>query len=455
MCSLLASGLLLAGKELSLPPDKQVILQLAREHKFTALEAYFDGLYENYEQGRAREAWLLQAYHAFYNSDPQLLDHLNLWVAERPDSYHAAMGRGGYFVHLGWLYRDGKWFKDTAIIQRRGMEAFLKRALTDMQRAAELRPTAFLPYSHIIGIHGSLGEDESFWNAVDEGLKRNPASFLLRKEILFNLQPKWGGSIRQINSFIEDTKKWLHYNHELKQLLGYGYYVEADILDNKDRAAAQKLYDRALGLGESAFLFKERGRNLYYMRKYQQSLEDFDRALALYPQYVWALRDKGWALFYMKRYQEAGSVFAEAIKYDLLDPDVNYGMARSLAKQEKYQQAVSFFEVAIGNFGAHEKRIFNNYGYMLIWDLKDYQRGKKILKRAIDLDRENTSNWINYATALNALLDCDVIGVMKTYLALCESQGTCSEANIDWAKDNINGLIKKNFCSDQKAVFRP
>lgn len=112
------------------------------------------------------------------------------------------MSRGGYFVNLGWRYRDGKWMKDTAVIQKRGLEAFLNRALTDMQRAAQLRPAAFLPYNHIIGVHGSLGDNEAFWNAVDNGLERKPASFVLRANILFGLQPKWGSSIRQINSFL-------------------------------------------------------------------------------------------------------------------------------------------------------------------------------------------------------------------------------------------------------------
>ena len=77
VCSLLASNLLFAAKELSLQPDKLMILQFAHEHKFTDFETYFDGLYANYQQGRAREAWLLQAYHAFYNSAPKLFDHLN------------------------------------------------------------------------------------------------------------------------------------------------------------------------------------------------------------------------------------------------------------------------------------------------------------------------------------------------------------------------------------------
>ena len=90
----------------------------------------------------------------------------------------------------------------------------------------------------------------------------------------------------------------------------------------------------------------------------------------------------------MKRYQEAEAVFAEAVQYDLLDPGVNHGMAKSLAKQRRFQEAAPFYETAIGHFGAHEKRIFNEYSYLLIWDLKDYKRGAKILKRAIELDRE-------------------------------------------------------------------
>jgi len=56
---------------------------------------------------------------------------------------------------------------------------------------------------------------------------------------------------------------------------------------------------------------------------------------------------------------------------------------------------------------------------------------------------------------VRARLGCDVVGVMKSFLSLCETQGTCTQGHIDWAKDNIDGLIRKNYCPDQKVVFRP
>jgi len=45
VCSLLTSNLLFAAEEISLQPDKLMILQLVREYKLPDLETYFDGLY--------------------------------------------------------------------------------------------------------------------------------------------------------------------------------------------------------------------------------------------------------------------------------------------------------------------------------------------------------------------------------------------------------------------------
>jgi tetratricopeptide (TPR) repeat protein len=61
-----------------------------------------------------------------------------------------------------------------------------------------------------------------------------------------------------------------------------------------------------------------RGETYRLMERYEEALQDFNRAIELNPKYDWAIASRGLTYLFMKRYEEALQDFNRAIE---LDPD--------------------------------------------------------------------------------------------------------------------------------------
>ena len=430
-------------------PNKIEILTLAKNQQFDQLETYFTNLYQAFDDKQIPEDWLRQAHHAFYNSDPDIQQYLDAWVDQSPSSYFAALNRGIYWMRLAQLSRGANYINKTQERQKLGMRYYQETALVDLHKAAELSPKAFLPYSYIMSISKTSGDNALYISARSAGLKLFPESFILRSEILFGLQPKWGGTKDALDLFIEETTRHSATNPELRSLLGYKALIAADTMKRGDRDAAITLYDEAIGFGGNEFMYLSRGKNYYYKRDYKRAIEDFNKALEFYPQYTYALNYKAWALFHLDEYEKAVSAFKHAIELDRLEPSVNYGLGYILSSQGRYKEAVYYYDAAVKHYGAYDAKTLSSYGYMLVWKLKNYKRAVEILRRSTEVDPENAFAWYNYGVALSYLRDCDVISVHKTYLRLCDGAKTCTKKNIEWAEKNSAHLINGGTCKDQ------
>ena len=430
-------------------PNKIEILTLAKNQQFDQLETYFTNLYQAFDDKQIPEDWLRQAHHAFYNSDPDIQQYLDAWVDQSPSSYFAVLNRGIYWMRLAQLSRGANYINKTQERQKLGMRYYQETALVDLHKAAELSPKAFLPYSYIMSISKTSGDNTLYISARSEGLKLFPESFILRSEVFFGLQPKWGGTKDALDLFLEETARHSVTNPELRSLLGYKALIAADAMKNDDRDAAIALFHEAIGFGGNEFMYLSRGKNYYYKRDYELALKDLNKALSFYPQHYLSLRFKAWTLYHLKRYEEAISVFKLAVEIDKLAPNVNYGLAYTLSSQGRQKESVYYYEAAVKHYGAYQSKTLSNYGYMLLWKLKDYKRAAEILKRTTEVAPENTFAWYNFGVALNYLRDCDAISVHKTYLRLCEGANTCSKKNIEWAQKNSAYLINGGTCKDQ------
>lgn len=430
-------------------PNKLDILALAEQQQFDQLESYFTQLYAAVNAKQVNEDWLRQAHHAFYNSDPALQQYLDSWITSYPNSYFAFLSRGIYWMRHAELSRGGDYSNNTQTRQKLGMDHYQQIALADIHKAAELDTNAFLPYSYMMSIGRSRRDKDAYLTARSEGLARYPESFILRNEILFSLQPKWGGTEGELDLFLDETSRYAKVNPELQSLLGYKDLIKGDVMKNDDRQAAIAFYDAAIEWGGNDYMYFSRGKNHYYKGDYQQALSDFNRALTFYPQHYLSLRYKAWALYKLKKYKQAITIFELALQIDKLAPGANYGLAYTLSSQGRHQEAVKYYEASVKHYGAYKAKTLSNYGRMLLWNLKDYERAAEILKRATEVNSKSPSAWYNYGIALNHLRDCDVISIHKTYLQLCKGNKRCSKKNNEWVNQNSAALIGNGTCKDQ------
>ena len=84
----------------------------------------------------------------------------------------------------------------------------------------------------------------------------------MRNEILFSLQPKWGGTEGELDLFLDETSRYAKVNPELQSLLGYKDLIKGDVMKNDDRQAAIAFYDAAIEWGGNDYMYFSRGKNI-------------------------------------------------------------------------------------------------------------------------------------------------------------------------------------------------
>ena len=106
---------------------------------------------------------------------------------------------------------------------------------------------------------------------------------------------------------------------------------------------------------------------LSYLRRYEEAIECFDKAIEIDEKDTYSRYKKGITLTRLKRYKEAIECFDKAIKIDEKDVEVWTGKGVALSRLKRYEEAIECFGKA--------------------WYNKAKQESIEYLKQAIELDK--------------------------------------------------------------------
>ncbi|WP_088635899.1 tetratricopeptide repeat protein [Phaeobacter sp. 22II1-1F12B] len=125
--------------------------------------------------------------------------------------------------------------------------------------------------------------------------------------------------------------------------LGWGAY------DIKDYEAAGRFFETALSRSPSAEIYAGLGASLYLggQAKVDQAIELIDQALAMQPEYSWALRRKGWMLEDHNRLSEAEEAFRRAVELTPANAAANFALSHVLRRQRNWREALVFVNRAL------------------------------------------------------------------------------------------------------------
>jgi protein O-GlcNAc transferase len=161
-------------------------------------------------------------------------------------------------------------------------------------------------------------------------------------------------------------------------------------------------YDRAIALDPArAEAFHNRGNLLGEMGRPDEAIASYDRAVAIKPAYATAFNSRGNALCQLKRHQEAIASYdcAIAVKPDYAEAFNNRGTA--LCDLGRNGEAISSFDRAIA-LRPDFAEAYNNRGIALN-DLKRHAEAIASCERAIALRPDNWRAFINHGNALQEL----------------------------------------------------
>jgi tetratricopeptide (TPR) repeat protein len=274
--------------------DQSYLIDDLKEAKFEFLNKKIESIYNSSYEDLMYEVEIDLALDVFERSDPALEKHFNAWVEQSPREWQPYLARGSYYFSCGWQERGNDWARNTADQQFRGMYHYLKKAKADFEYALTLKPGLVPAYTYLIRIaKTSLFNDQEARGLIDSAIASCPGIYSARMEYFRNLLPRWGGSIREMEDFLKETRGYYHLNKRLHMLEGR---IEIELGDQKfqqkDFKKALRHYNLALEHGHDALYLHQRGRSLMMLDRVEEAITDFTRALQQRPYYELALEKR-------------------------------------------------------------------------------------------------------------------------------------------------------------------
>jgi tetratricopeptide (TPR) repeat protein len=234
-----------------LPPRARL-----RDGDILWVERWFHSVQSQYESGRISDVELRDAYRRLYDLDDPLVEQLKSWVEKRPDSYAAHLLLGVHYKHLGDDSRGGDFIQNTSRPAIFGMEHFHQLAMRELERSTHLTAKPYLSWFLMLGIAQDEGRPAEKLAILEQAVRLDPVAELVRVRYMTTLTPRWGGSLPQMEAFVERSRRENvpeRVIHELQAIaeddLGH------DREDKGDGRGARQHYEKALALAQDSAPF--------------------------------------------------------------------------------------------------------------------------------------------------------------------------------------------------------
>jgi TPR repeat protein len=153
--------------------------------------------------------------------------HLELWLNKYPQSYVANYLLGVFYENKAWQLRGHKFRSETTKKQFADFEEFSTRAEDQFIKSTHYFSKPYPTYCRLILIANALGngKEAEYFRLAE---KNDPAGYLAHADFLKGLAPKWGGSIAQVQAFVDSSSKSAMNAEDKKRIEALGFEIKGD-----------------------------------------------------------------------------------------------------------------------------------------------------------------------------------------------------------------------------------
>jgi tetratricopeptide (TPR) repeat protein len=276
------------------PPNfvnRLAVRRLLIDRRFDELRALLDAAGDSVRRDARLEHRVVDVYDAFAVADPALEPAIDAFIEAAPGSAAPWLVRATHRVGAGRAARGIRLSRETSRSQFRNMEEAFEAALQDLGRARELEPCHYVMYRNTLEIVGYVADGSVSRATLNEALVTYPASFRLRSQHLGKLKPRWGGSYRQMEAFIQEQLPAASLNPRIRWLQGFVAWDRAEVAAaSDDIATALQEYDRAIAASDHPPIRVALAELQAYIGRLPEALQSLTVAIEGSPSYVEALR---------------------------------------------------------------------------------------------------------------------------------------------------------------------
>jgi tetratricopeptide (TPR) repeat protein len=304
---------------------------LLYEKKLGQLDHALNEMLAAHAAGKMSDVLVHRAFERYDSSYASWEPLLREWVAKYPKSQAARLALGYHLTRRGWGARGGKYSNETSGRQFAEMEKYFREALKVYDEADALGKRPTLSIAQRIWMSRSmrgLGLDAQ--KLYRDAIKAYPDTLQVRIRYLEMSEPKWGGSIEDMESVIGDAKSLSPADQRYLQYLAYQEIAtvyqcdELEACGGRQRVGANArqvvaYYEKSIAscpaLDESLeMLIKYQ----FDAKNYRAVIDTATRAIRRNPRLVQAFANRGYAYGNTGRHKEA---FADLERAALLGED--------------------------------------------------------------------------------------------------------------------------------------
>jgi len=324
------------------------VIGLVEKHDYAALDQLLAAKQQRYEQEAGSEEDLEKAFRAFRYLGPSAERALKEWSQQMPRSYAAHTARGVYYLWRGIEARGTGFASETPAEQMQAMTALLDRAAAELERSVPLTPKPYISHLSFVTLSRYVGERELGERHYKEALAIAPQSVSVRQARMTMLEPRWGGSYRQMEALAKESAAALKDPAAAAKIAAR---IPADHAQErqtaKDYAAALGLYDEALRLDPSAAPLRcERSWLLSQLGRHGEAYAEAKRGLSEAREDAYCMERVIWAATQLHNHEETIAVATLVID---VDPRAGVAYAhRGWAREQLGQRDAAFQDYLAG-----------------------------------------------------------------------------------------------------------
>lgn len=373
------------AKLAALDPVQREVLALLERRDHAGLERLLAGRQLAFERDATESARLENAFRAFGKVPRSAQPVLDEWVKAAPSSYVALVARASFCVSQGLDARGGAYIGETPPENIESMRFYLDKARADLERSLALSSKPYLSHAYLMTVArvgGGRGRGDEHFEAA---LKLAPHSVELRLRHMSDLEPRWGGSLAQMQAFAERSRKDLGDEAAANRIAArVPAYRGFERRLAKDWSGALKHFDEAIALDASADALCERAFVLTELKREAEAFADVKTALSKAREDRYCMQRAVW---HAARTPDAG----EAILVLSLVLEVDPHATQALNQRGWRYQAQGRLDAAFQDYLA-SARAGDDWGQLQTGKL--YWAGKGVAE-----DREQALAWLRKSAA--------------------------------------------------------
>ncbi|HTM43575.1 MAG TPA: DUF4034 domain-containing protein, partial [Polyangiaceae bacterium] len=262
--------------------DRAGLRSLLHHQRFSELTAYIEQFQREFEADPKKDRYPTAAIEAFGSAEPELLPQLTAWVKASPSSFAPYAARAVHYNAVAWAQRGGEYASKTPKSNFDAMRATAQLIRTDVETAQKISPKLVEPDALLIEIAILTADRPLAQAALAHSLTICPSCFAVRALYMTVLEPRWGGSLEEMERFAEIQARAPY--PDLKLLAGFADSERASIAyDKKDYGEALRYSNAACARGPHQGFLDQRAQIWGALKDYEKAEADADAALELSP----------------------------------------------------------------------------------------------------------------------------------------------------------------------------